>query len=153
MDNISPVQLVFYTNIEEVRGDLIPEVLPPYYDTFAVLMEDKDFRTFAWEFPQLGLPPSSTWNDTETSPSSLKLPNRLPLPKIFALATAPLLRDGVPEIFKEENTVLRHEIYAILIVFWEAFSLHSRHWGWALRRFFQVKTLLSPNRPLTATSS
>ena len=51
LDSISLVQLVFYTNIEEVRGDLIPEVLHPYYGAFAVLMEDKDFRTFAWEFP------------------------------------------------------------------------------------------------------
>ena len=64
-----------------------------------------------------------------------------------------MLRDGASEIFKPENTIYHHEIYAILILFWEAFSLHTRHWGWALRKYFQVETLLSPSRPITTTSS
>merc|ERR1712105_101250 len=151
LDKISTVQLVFYTTIEEIENDLIPSNLHPYYRKFAEIMEDKEFRTFAWTFPPIGLPPSSAWDNTETPPSPLKTPDGLPIPKILALATAPMLRDGATEIYKPENTILRHEIYAILTLFWEAFSLHTKHWGWALRDYFQVETLLSPTRPTTTT--
>ena len=89
LDKISPVQLVFYTTIEEIERDLIPSNLHPYYRKFAEIMEDKDFRTFAWTFPPIGLPPSSAWDNKETTPSPLKTPDGLPIPKMLALATAP----------------------------------------------------------------
>ena len=153
LDKISPVQLVFYTTIDEIEKDLIPPNLHPYFRKFAAIMEDKDFRTFAWTFPPIGLPPSSAWDNKETTPSPLKTPDGLPIPKMLALATVPMLRDGATEIYKPENTIYRHEIYAILTLFWEAFSLHTRHWGWALRSYFQVETLLSPSRPTTTSCS
>ena len=105
LDTILPVQLVFYTTIEEIQRDLIPSDLHPYYRKFAEIMEDKDFRTFAWTFPPIGLPPSSAWDNKETTPSPLKTPDRLPIPRILALATAPMLRDGATEIYKPENII------------------------------------------------
>ena len=52
LDTIIPVQLAFYTTIEEPQMDLIPSDLHPYYRKFAEIREDKDFRTLAWTSPQ-----------------------------------------------------------------------------------------------------
>ncbi len=58
-----------------------------------------------------------------------------------------MLRDGAREIYQEENKVLRYKFYALCVLHWEVFSLHSKHWGWALAKYFKVETILSSARP------
>merc|ERR1711895_421866 len=58
-----------------------------------------------------------------------------------------MLRDGAKEVYQEENKVLRYECYALCVLHWEVFSLHSNHWGWALAKYFKVETILSNARP------
>ena len=101
-------------------------------------MEDPDFLKETKDVPQIGLPPLSAWDRPETSPSPLKNAQGLPLPRILALATINMLRDGANEIYLEECRMLRYELYALCVLYWEAFSLHSKHWGWIMARYFQV---------------
>merc|ERR1711867_187884 len=68
-------------------------------------------------------------------------------PRILALATINMLRDGAREIYQEENKVLRYKFYALCVLHWEVFSLHSKHWGWALAKYLKLETILSTARP------
>ena len=110
-------------------------------------MESEDFQFNTVGIPQIGLPPLSAWESPETSPSPLKNAQGLPFPRILVLATINMLRDGAREIYQEENKVLRYEFYALCVLHWEVFSLHSNHWGWALAKYFKVETILSNARP------
>ena len=110
-------------------------------------MESEEFQFNTVGIPQIGLPPLSAWESPETSPSPLKNAQGLPFPRILALATMNMLRDGAREIYQEENKVLRYEFYALYVLHWEVFSLHSKHWGWALAKYFKVETILSTARP------
>ena len=147
LEGFSQAQLVMYSSIEDIERDLIPPPIWPYFRTYCTIMEDPDFLKETKDVPQIGLPPLSAWDRLETSPSPLKNAQGLPLPRILALATINMLRDGANEIYLEECRMLRYELYALCVLYWEAFSLHSKHWGWIMARYFQVETLLSNARP------
>ena len=147
LEGFSQCQLVMYCSIEEVERDLIPPPLWSYFREYCSIMENQDFQAETNGIPQIGLPPLSAWELPETSPSPLKNAQGLPLPRILALATINMLRDGAKEIYQEENKILRFEFYGLCMLHWEVFSLHNKHWGWALGKYFKVETLLSSARP------
>ena len=140
--SLPQVQLVIYSSIQEVEQDLIPEPLWSYYREYCSIMEDPQFRADSKDIPQIGLPPLAAWSDPDSVPSPLKNAQGLPFPRILALATINTLRDGEQEIYLEENTVSRYEFYGLCVLFWEVFSLHSKHWGWARGDYFRYTTAL-----------